>query len=79
LHEVRLRRAQPDEGRSHDNRPESSTFNLMPPVVLMKGANEGRLAISFRSQKEALSASAWKAAAMVGAGTAITLLGFYML
>ncbi len=58
---------------------ESSGFNLNPPVVLMKGATDPTFVISFRSQKEIVSATTWKAAVMVCGGTAVMLLGFYML
>jgi len=56
-----------------------SGFNLTPPVVLMKGENNPTFVISFRSQQEFVSALAWKSAAMVWGGAAITLLGLYML
>jgi hypothetical protein len=59
--------------------PKPSDFNLTPAVVLMKGANNPTFVISFRSQKEFVSALAWKSAAMVWGGAAITLLGLYML
>ncbi len=62
----------PDNSRASD-------FNLAPPVVLMKGANNSTFVISFRSQKEFVSALAWKSAAMVWGGAAITLLGVYSL
>jgi hypothetical protein len=74
LHEVRLHEAPLDEDQSA-----SSDFNLIPPVVLMKGANDSTFVISFRSQKEFVSALARKSAAMVWGGAAITLLGLYML
>jgi hypothetical protein len=65
---------------AHDEaQPKPSDFNLSPPVVLMKGANNPTFVISFRSQKEFVSALAWKSAAMVWGGAAITLLGLYML
>jgi hypothetical protein len=72
--EVRLHEAPLGE-----DQPASSDFNLTPPVVLMKGANNPTFVISFRSQKEFVSALAWKSAAMVWGGAAITLLGLYML
>ncbi len=62
-----------------EEQPKSSDFNFTPPVVLMKGANDPTFAISFRSQKEFAVALAWKSAAMVWGGAAITLLGLYML
>ncbi len=64
--------------RDPDN-SKTSDFNLAPPVVLMKGANNSTFVISFRSQKEFVSALAWKSAAMVWGGAAITLLGVYSL
>ena len=56
-----------------------SDFDLAPPVVLMKGANHPAFVISFRSQKEFVSALAWQSAAMVWGGAAIMLLGLYTL
>ena len=74
----------PDEGSRHEDRrredqPQLSGYNLTPPVVLMKGANDPTFVISFRSQKEFVTALAWKSAAMVWGGAAITLLGLYIL
>jgi hypothetical protein len=56
-----------------------SSFNLSPPVVLMKGENDPTFVISYRSQKEFVSALAWKSMGMVWGGAAILLLGLYML
>jgi hypothetical protein len=67
------------EERLHEEQPSPSGFNLAPPVVLMKGENNLTFVISFRSQKEFVSALAWKSAAMVWGGAAITLLGLYTL
>jgi len=69
------------DNSAHDEaqQPKPSDFNLTPPVVLMKGANNSTFVISFRSQKEFVSALAWKSAAMVWGGAAITLLGLYTL
>jgi hypothetical protein len=69
----------PAEERQHEEQPKPSDFNLTPPVVLMKGANDPTFVISFRSQQEFVSALAWKSTAMVWGGAAITLLGLYML
>ena len=80
LREMRLREAPPDETRlSHEDQSESPGFNLIPPVVLMKGMSDPTFVISFRSQKEILRTAAWKAAALVCAGTSVALLGFYVL
>jgi len=69
----------PVEPNSDQDQSESSGFNLTPPVVVTKGANQPTFVISFRSQKEIVSALAWKSTAMVCGGTAITLLAFYLL
>lgn len=66
-------------GRAQADEPRPSEFNLTPPVVLMKGENDPTFVISFRSQKEFVVALAWKSAAMIWGGAAITLLGVYML
>jgi hypothetical protein len=79
LPEDRSPEARSLEARWLEDQPSPSDFNLTPPVVLMKGANHLTFVISFRSQKEFVSALAWKSAAMVWGGAAITLLGLYML
>ena len=66
-------------GRAQTESPNPSEFNLTPPVVLMKGTNDPTFVISFRNQKEFVVALAWKSAAMIWGGAAITLLGVYML
>lgn len=63
----------------NQDQSKSSNSNLTPPVVLMKGANDPTFVISFRSQKEFIKGLAWKSAAMVCGGAAITLLGVYVL
>ncbi len=68
-----------EDPRYKDDQPMPPGFNLTPPVVLMKGANDPTFVISFRSQKEFVSALGWKSGAMVWGGAAITLLGLYML
>lgn len=82
--EARLQEASPDEARLNEarlneDRAESSDVDLAPPVVLMKGKDDPTFVISFRSQKEIVSATTWKAGVIVCVGTAITLLGFYVL
>jgi len=67
-----------DQSRQADQ-AKPSDFDLGPPVVLMKGANHPTFVISFRSQKESVITLAWKSAAMIWGGAAITLLGLYML
>jgi E3 Ubiquitin ligase len=65
------------EQSSHEEK--SSDFNLTPPLVMMKGANDSAFVISFRSQKESVGALTRKSAALIAGGAAITLLGFYVL
>lgn len=77
--ESRMPEARLHEARPKDDQPTPSDFNLTPPVVLMKVANNPTFVISFRSQKEFVRALAWKSIAMVWGGAAITLLGLYML
>lgn len=74
LHDVRI----------HDERPREEQFqstglNTAPPVVLTQGPNNPTFVISFRSQKAGLRGLAWKCAGMICGGSAMALLGFYML
>jgi hypothetical protein len=69
----------PDNARTDERHSKLSGFDLAPPVVLMKAENEAPFAISFRSQKEFVTALAWKSAALVSGGALITGLGIYML
>lgn len=71
--------AGPNSGHVGEPQSTSVDFDPNPPVVLMQGANDPTFVISFRSQKEFVSALGWKSAAMVWSGAAITLLGIYML
>jgi E3 Ubiquitin ligase len=78
---ARVPEAQLHEATSdnENDRAKPSSFDLTPPVVLMKGGNDPAFVISFRSQKEFVSSLAWKSAAMIYGGFAITLLGLYVL
>jgi hypothetical protein len=68
-----------DGQRALQNQSEPSAFDVRPAVVLMKGVNDSTFIISFRSQKEFVAALAWKSAGMIWGGSAVTLLGLYML
>lgn len=68
-----------EEARPNGGQAQPPAFNLNPPVVLMKGDDDPTLVISFRSQKELAGALAWKSAALISGGAAITLLGVYTL
>jgi hypothetical protein len=74
LHDVRVH----DE-RLREEQFQSTRLNSAPPVVLTQGANNPTFVISFRSPKADLGRSAWKCASMICGGSAIALLGFYML
>jgi hypothetical protein len=56
-----------------------SSFDVHPPVVLMKGENNPAFVISWRSQHDLVRSLAWKSAAMIWCGAALTLLGIYVL
>ena len=79
LNDARLKEDRLTEARPQKDQPESFDFDLAPSVILMKGSDDPTFVISFRSQKETVSATPWKAAAIVCGGTAIALLGLYML
>ncbi len=74
LHDVRVH----DE-RLREEQFQSTRLNSAPPVVLTQGANNPTFVISFRSPKAGLRGSAWKCAGMICGGSAMALLGFYML
>ena len=77
--EISLHDAPPNGPHPNQAQSDASGFNLTPPVVLMKGANDPTFVISFRSQKELAIALSWKSSAMIWGGAAVTLLGLYML
>lgn len=55
------------------------SFDLHPPVVLMKGANDKTFLISWRSQKEIVSSLGWKCALMIWGGPVLALLSLYVI
>jgi hypothetical protein len=57
----------------------SSDFDLHPPTVLMKGANDKTFMISWRSQQEVARSLGWKCTLMIWGGGALTLLSLYIL
>lgn len=58
--------------------PETPGFDLKPPVALMKGQNDPAFLISWRSQRAVVRSLAWKSAAMIWGGAALTLLAIYI-
>ncbi|HUM06288.1 MAG TPA: GIDE domain-containing protein [Terriglobales bacterium] len=66
-------------GQGHEPpEQEDSTFDLHPPVVLMKGRNDPTFLISWQSQHDLVSSLAWRSAAMIWGGAGLTLLGLYV-
>jgi hypothetical protein len=69
-----------EKDQSKDANPESaSAFNLSPPLVLMKGANNAPFMISCQGQPGAAGSLGWASVVMVVGGTGLTLLGVCML
>jgi len=52
-------------------------FDLHPPVVLMKGANNKTFLISWRSQQEIARSLGWKCTLMIWGGPALALISLY--
>ncbi|MBI3477854.1 MAG: hypothetical protein HY010_19130 [Acidobacteria bacterium] len=75
VHEVSVNR----ERTAPPTPADKNAFDLTPPVVLMKGTNSPAFLISWRSQNELVRSLAWKCAAMIWGGGALTLLGIYVL
>jgi hypothetical protein len=61
------------------NADPASGFDLTPPLVLMKGANNSPFMISCHSQPEIIIALGWKSVLMVVGGVGLTVLGLYVL
>ena len=58
---------------------ETSTFDLHPPVVLMKGSHEPAFFISWRSERDVVASLGWKSSLMIWGGPALTLSCTYFL
>lgn len=58
---------------------EVGSFDLHPPVVLMKGSHEPTFFISWRSQRDIVASLSWKSSLMIWGGPALTLLCVYLL
>lgn len=59
--------------------PALEQFDLHPPTILKKGDHNPAFFISWRSQREVVSALGWKSALMIWGGPALTLLCVYIL
>jgi len=55
------------------------SFDLHPPVVLMKGSHEPAFFISWRSQRDVVASLGWKAGLMIWGGPALTIVCVYLL
>lgn len=66
------------EDPPRDDHSSPAHFDLAPPFVLMKGADDP-FVISFRSRKELVSALAGRCGTMIWGGAALTFFGLYML
>ena len=55
------------------------TFDLHPPVVLMKGSHDPTFFISWRSQRDLIATLGWKSTLMIWGGPALTLVCVYIL
>ena len=58
---------------------ENETFDLRPPVVLMKGTHNPEYFISWRSQREVIQELGWKSAAYIWGGPLLTLCSLWIL
>jgi hypothetical protein len=65
-----------DEARGPET---SETYDLHPPVVLMKGSHDPTFFISWRSQRDLISTLGWKSTLMIWGGPALTLVCVYIL
>ena len=59
------------------NEQEPPSFDLHPPIVLMKGQNDPAFLISGQSQRALVGSLAWKSAVMIWGGAGLALLGLY--
>ena len=55
------------------------SFDLHPPVVLMKGSHDPTFFISWRSQRDLVATLGWKSTLMIWGGPALTLVCVYIL
>jgi hypothetical protein len=55
------------------------SFDLHPPVVLMKGSHDPAFFISWRSQRDVVASPVWKYNLMIWGGPALTILCVYLL
>lgn len=66
-------------GENGNGSSNGDSFDLHPPVVLMKGINNKTFLISWRSQKEIVRSLGWKCALMIWGGPVLALVSLYVL
>jgi hypothetical protein len=66
----------PAEENGQDSK---ESFDLHPPVVLMKGSHDPTFFISWRSQRDLIATLGWKSSLMIWGGPALTLVCVYIL
>lgn len=66
---------------THEERGQETneTYDLHPPVVLMKGSHDPTFFISWRSQRDLIATLGWKSTLMIWGGPALTLVCVYIL
>ena len=57
----------------------NETYDLHPPVVVMKGNHDPTFFISWRSQRDLITTLGWKSTLMIWGGPALTLVCVYIL
>ena len=57
----------------------TETFDLNPPVVLMKGASGGPFFISWRSQRDVVKELAWRSTLCICGGPILAMTGLWLL
>ena len=67
------------DGPDADNPDANETYDLHPPVVLIKRTHEATFFISWRSQRDLVVALGWKSTLMIWGGPALTLVSVYVL
>ncbi len=67
------------EAPEENDQGTKASFDLHPPVVLMKGSHDPTFFISWRSQRDLIATLGWKSTLMIWGGPALTLVCVYIL
>jgi hypothetical protein len=68
-----------EKSAEEDRGDTNETYDLHPPVVLMKGSHDPTFFISWRSQRDLVATLGWKSTLMIWGGPALTLVCVYIL